>query len=133
MKPKPIPGAENAPRGAVNKWHVGNISGQASRGFNAIEMAGVTDTYESLLEDAIEDVRKHYSTKFLKYFRELVAQYKTHNHEIVFQCGMGLCSILINNTLLQYFPSRGIFALLYEIEQTMDWGWGSYLDGEKLN
>jgi hypothetical protein len=129
----PIKGAEHVKRGANNKWHTGNISGQQSRGYNAIEAGGVTIKLEHKLDEAVERLHELHSKRFLKYYRKLIAGYKTHNHVIEISANMGDSTIKVNGNLLQDYYSRGMFTLLYEIEQTMNWEWSAYLDGEKLN
>lgn len=132
MKLIPIKGAEHIKRGANERWHTGNISKTPSRGFNPVEQ-GVTRKLEADLEAALEKVFKRHAQKFLKQFRKLVAAYKTHNHKIEIVASMGYCIVTVNGALLQDKPQRGMYVLLAEIEQAMNWEWGAYLDGERLN
>ncbi|MCQ4311730.1 hypothetical protein NAV33_07450 [Pseudomonas stutzeri] len=145
MKLLPIPqhdGVER-PRGAVDDREVvfGSYSGTGSRRFNPVEYAAQTVALEEELEAAIEAAREATAAKFLAFYRELLKPYRISTHRVVVCAGMGMSTIDVTNLRtgktegVEFLPShwdRGVYALLREISQALNWDWAAYLDGEVI-
>lgn len=134
--------ARSPTRGEVTQWHRGNMGGPPSRAFNHLEADPKFMKIGEQMEDVVEAVYERYAKKFLDYYRKRLKEHNYANHLIKFSCGMGSCSILVGNRrkinpeyrLLQEIHGKGACLwLLQEIEQSMSWDWGSYLDGVILN
>jgi hypothetical protein len=137
IAPEPLPGVPDyVKRGARHDWHTGNVSGDTSRSSNALESAPAFQALDDAMQAAIEGVRRQHAQTFLRELRTLLAPYNTSRHAITIDAAMGSCCLKIDARLFSEHdsgPARGVYLLLAEITQFLNWDWCAYLDGARLN
>lgn len=114
-------------------------SSHYSRRFNPVEYAAVTVRLEQELEDAIEAANEAASVKFLAFYRELLRPYQVTQHRVWVSAGMGMATVSVTDlrsgetvTPEHEGMNRGLFLLICEISQALNWPWAAYLDGKTL-
>jgi len=128
-------------RGAVDDREVvfSPYSGHGSRRFNPVEYAARSVELENELEAAIESAREAAAAKFLAFYRTLLAPHCIANHRIVISAAMGLATVDVINLRTGETESvesqpcdRGVYTLLREIDQALNYDWAWHLDGSLL-
>lgn len=144
LKPIPQHDGEDRERGRVPSLE-GTSSPYShgwSRRFNPVEYSAVAVAIEQELEEKTELLRKEASEKFLAFFRGLVEPYDFTNHRVWISAGMGVASVYVTDlrsgeeSSVEYMPdscARGVYLLLQEISQSLDWDWAGYLDRKILS
>lgn len=139
----PIPqhdGSERK-RGAVGDGEMvfSPYSRTGSRRFNPVEYAARSVALENELEAAIESVREIAAAKFLAFYRELLAPHRIANHRVVIRAAMGLATVDVTSLRtgetesVEFQPcDRGVYTLLREIDQALNYDWAWHLDGALL-
>lgn len=143
MALKPIPqhdGAERE-RGAVpdSAIHYGNMGGYGSRPFNPVEYAAETCRINAAMETRIADAQEQAGNEFLAFFRGLLQGHTVTNHQVYISAGMGASSVYVRNlrtgkedAVDDVVAPIGVYVLLQEIDQALDWDWAGYLNGKVL-
>jgi hypothetical protein len=144
MALKPIPqhdGVERK-RGSIDDLDrtYSVYSNSFSRAFNPVEYAAVTVQLEEELETAIENAREATSEKFLAFYRELLKHHCFKNHRVWISAAMGMASVRVTNLRTgvavtpehESWGNRGVYTLICEISQALNWDWAAYLDNKTL-
>lgn len=134
----PIPqrdGFEQRQRGAMTNWHIGNVSGARSRSGNQVEYSEAFSKLDDSMHEAIAAVHEEFAKRYLSALRSMLAPYNTSRHVITIRAGMGASHIDVSGRMISDWegPRRGLYLLLSEMAQALEWDWANYLDGERLN
>lgn len=97
----------------------------------------------SAMHADIEKLYNKHAQKFLKLFREELANYDLKRHKITILAGNGSCSLMVNDGHLhelahiaEYRKNKtyySVLEILLAIENNLNWDWCSHLNGETLN
>jgi hypothetical protein len=111
------------------------MGGYGSRRFNPVEYAAETCRITDAMETRVAEVHEQAGGEFLAFFRELLKDHRTTNHRVYISAGMGCASVYVRHLRSgEQYPvsdivgARGVFVLLQEIDQALDWEWAGYLD-----
>jgi hypothetical protein len=138
MRLEPIPqvdGFDGRKRGAAADWHTGNVSGARSRSINPVEHSAAFCELDDELEAAVSAVHERMARRYLAAMRAMPAPYNTSRHVITIRAGMGACHIDVSGRTVSDWegPGRGLYVLLEEMAQALQWHWAGHLNGECLN
>lgn len=143
MALQPIPqhdGVERE-RGAVpdSAMYYGNMGGGGSRRFNPVEYAAETQRIIDAMETRVAQAHEAAGVEFLVFFRGLLKAHTFTNHQVYISAGMGCASVYVRDLrtddkypVSDLVGARGVYQLLQEIDQALDWDWAGYLNDKVL-
>lgn len=129
-----VPGARDRETGPVGLYRIGFHG--TSRALNRTEREARIKEIDEEHEAAIAKVNEAAAQKYLAFMREMLAPFKTHNHVIWINAGMGSVSVKVGTAYVSdYRHTSPLIDRLQEIDQFIEgqWDWACCLDGERLN
>jgi len=98
------------------------------------------DAVQARADEAKDRIDEAYAQRFLVHYRALLRGSNLRRHKFTIRAAMGVAFLLVNGEqflpqdLMPKFNRRSSLVQLLEgIQESLDYDWAYYLDGEELN